>query len=147
MTVNVPFSKKLPYTLFCQGNTLYVPHIDDEGFVEFNYKAGNAVILFYTFKDFRRAYIVCEPKKKDTTELNILPGVSCPIKIIFTAKGKKVDHLKRSLFILTQNDKYEIFKFPLIFWYKLSALIKFSQAQRSDLELLYKMFTRKGKRK
>lgn len=140
MIIDIPYSKKLPYTLFSQGCTATVPHIDNNGFVNFTYSAGTVVILFYTFNDFRRAYIISEPKKKDIFELCELPGCRVPVKIIFTAKGRKIDYLKRCLFMLTKNDKYEIFKFPYIFWYKLASLIQFSGAKKSDVEILYNQF-------
>ncbi len=147
MIVDVPYSKELPYTLFSQGCTADVPHVDRKGFVNFEYKAETVVVLFYTFKNFRRAYIITEPKKSDSIKLNILPGCRCPVKIIFVAKGRKIDHLKRCLYILTQDDKYAVFKFSLIFWYKLAALIEFSGAQKSDIELLYNQFKRQRRKR
>lgn len=139
MIVDIPYSKTLSYKLFSQGCTFGVPHVDNNGFVNFTYPPKTVIVLFYTFKDFRRAYIVTEDKN-NITELSSLPGVREPIKIIYIAKGRKVDHLKRCLFLLTQRDKYEIFKFPLIFWYKLSSLIQFSGAKNSDITILYNQF-------
>ena len=146
ITVNVPYSKKMPYTLYAKGFLLEIPHIDKNGdFVHFKYGGGSVIILFYTFEQFRRAYIVtCWESEKDGEGI-FLPGINEKLCLIFTARGRKVDHLKRSIWLLTQEDEYKVFKMPLIFWYRLSYLIQFEQAKKSDVMYLYEKFSRKTK--
>lgn len=149
VTVDVPYGKKLPYTLFAKGSLIELPRVDKGGdFVHFKFGGGTVFTLFYTFESFRRAYIAtCWDSGKDG-EKTALPGVNEKLCVIFTARGRKVDHLKRVVHILTEKDEHKAFALPLAFWYKLSALIQFSGAHRSDVERLYEMFTKKkGKKK
>lgn len=58
ITVDVPYGKKLPYTLYSKGFLIDVPHVDENSdFVHFKYVGGSVIVLFYTFERFRRAYI------------------------------------------------------------------------------------------
>ena len=76
-----------------------------------------------------------------------LPGIDEKLCLIFTARGRKVDHLKRCVWLLTQEDEYKVFKFPLLFWYRLAFLIQFCGAKRSDVMYLYEKFKKHGGRK
>lgn len=147
MIVDVPYSKEIAYTLFAQGFLMEIPNVDSNGdFVHFKFPPEKVTCLFYTFDSFRRAYIVFEPKNKNQNN-QTLPGVNGNLEIIFIAKGRKIDDLKRCLFNLTKDDKYEIFSFPKIFWYKLAGLIQFSKAYKTDVEYLYSQFHKKRRKK
>lgn len=51
ITVDVPYGKKLPYTLYSKGFLTDVPHVDENSdFVHFKYAGGSAIVLFYTFE-------------------------------------------------------------------------------------------------
>lgn len=144
--VNVPYGKKIAYTLFVNGSPVEVPHVEKDGeYVSFKFKKKDVFVLFYTFADFRRAYIVTGYKKKLQTNIT-LPGISEKLSLLYVAKGKKIDHLKRSIFLLTQKDKYKIYYFPAIFWFKLAALIQFNSAKKSDVMYLYEQFKSLKKR-
>lgn len=146
VTVSVPYAKKMPYTLYAKGSSIDIPHFDEnKDFCYFKYAGGTVVVLFYTFNDFRRAYIVTGWKDEKDGEAITLPGVDEKLCLIFTAKGKKVDHLKRILFILTdeQGDEHKAFSLPLIFWYKVAALIQHEGAFRSDLSVLWESYAKK----
>ncbi|MBQ8678333.1 MAG: hypothetical protein IJ530_01055 [Treponema sp.] len=145
VTVSVPYSKKLPYTLFAKGSLISIPSVDDGAdFVRFKFGGGTVFVLFYTFRGFRRAYIVTGWQNENDGEPVILPGVSERLCLIFTARGRRIDHLKRVLHILTdeQGDDHKAFSLPLIFWYRLSALIQHDGAHRSDIEILWEQFTK-----
>ncbi|MBQ3670158.1 MAG: hypothetical protein IJR39_07115 [Treponema sp.] len=146
VTVTVPYAKRLPYTLFAKGSLSDIPHVDDGAdFVHFKFGGGTVFVLFYTFTGFRRAYIVTGWQNEKDGEAIILPGVNEKLCLIFIAQGRKIDDLKRVLYILTdeQNDEHKVFSLPLIFWYRLSALIQQSEAHRSDIALLWEKFTKK----
>lgn len=150
VTVEIPYLKKMPYTLYAKGWLIEIPHFDEnQDFAYFKFRGGTVFVLFYTFSGFRRAYIAtCWQSEKDGEPI-ILPGINEKLCLIFTARGKKVDHLKRVLYILTeeQQDEYKAFSLPLIFWYRLGFLIQQSGAQRSDLEVLWQSFTKKKLKK
>lgn len=147
ITVDIPYGKKLPYTLYSKGFLIDIPHVDeDSGFVHFKYAGGSVIVLFYTFERFRRAYIATGWESDRDGEPVILPGIYERLCLIFTAKGHKVDHLKRCLWLLTMEDKDAVFRLPLLFWYRLAALIQFSGAKKSDVLYLYGQFSRQGKK-
>jgi len=146
VTVDVPYQNQLPYSLFAKGSLIDIPHIDKDGkYVHFKFRGGTVFVLFYTFKSFRRAYVVTGFQNENDGEAINLPGVSEKLCLIFTAGGRKIDELKRVLYILTeeQNDEHKAFSLPLIFWYRLSALIQQKKALRSDIGLLWERFTKK----
>lgn len=123
-----------------------IPYFDkNEDFCHFKYLGGTVFVLFYTFEGFRRAYIVtCWQDEKDGEAIT-LPGVDQKLCLIFTARGRKVDNLRRVIYILTdqQGDDNKVFKLPLMFWYKLAALIQQTKAVRSDVALLWETYTNK----
>ena len=144
--VNVPYGKKIAYTLFVNGSTVEIPHVEKDGdFVSFKFNKKDIFVLFYTFADFRRAYIVTGYKKKLEAGIT-LPGINEKLSLLYVAKGRKIDHLKRSIFLLTQKDKYKIYYFPAIFWFKLAGLIQFNGAKKSDVLYLYEQFLLSKKR-
>lgn len=146
VNVAVPYAKKMPYTLYAKGSSIEIPHFDgNNDFCNFKYAGGTVLVLFYTFRDFRRAYIVTGWKDEKDGEAITLPGVDEKLCLIFTARGRKVDHLKRAVFILTdeQGDEHKAFALPLIFWYRLASLIQQGDAHRSDIAVLWEAFTKK----
>ncbi len=146
VTVDVPYLKELPYTLYAKGSLIDIPNIDkNNDFAHFKFAGGTVFVLFYTFNGFRRAYIVtCWESEKDGEAIT-LPGVNEKLCLIYIAKGRKIDHLKRVLFILTdeQGDEHKVFKLPLVFWYRLSSIIQHNGALRSDISVLWENFTQK----
>lgn len=146
VTVDIPYRKKLPYTLYAKGSLIGIPYFDkNEDFVHFKFEGGTVFILFYTFKKFRRAYIATGWESGGDGEAVTLPGTNEKLCLVFSARGKKIDILKRVLYILTeeQNDSYSAFSLPLIFWYRIAGLIQHCGASRSDLEILWENFTGK----
>lgn len=146
VTVSVPYSKKMPYTLYAKGSQIAIPNVDkNTDFVHFKFGGGTVFVLFYTFDGFRRAYVATNWQDEKDGEAVNLPGVNEKLCLIYTARGRKVDDLKRVIYILTdeQNDEHKVFSLPLIFWYRLSALIQHSRAARSDIAYLWEQFTKK----
>jgi hypothetical protein len=151
VTVDVPYSKNLPYTLFSKGSQIELPSVDKtKEFVHFKYGGGTVFALFYTFttvgrKRVRRAYVATGWNDEKDGEPSSLPGVEEPLYILFKARGREVDRLKRVLYVLVdeQDDEHKAFKLPLLFWHRLCALIRQSQAARSDVRILWEHFAKK----
>ena len=152
VTVDVPYLKKLPYTIFSKGSVIEIPHIDkNQDYVHFKYAGGTVFVVFYTFKkpapqkEYRRAYIVTCWESETDGESITLPGIDEKLCLIYMARGRKVDDLRRVLYVLTeeQGDEHKVFKLPLLFWYRLGALIQQSGAARSDVTVLWERFTHK----
>lgn len=138
--VDVPYNKKLPYTLFAQGLMSCPPLTDSDGaFMHFEFVGKAVLVLFYTFESFRRAYIVAvwQPCKLSPIAL---PGIGCKLFVLFEARGHKIDHLKRCLFLLTDSNTGGVFMFPHLFWYRLAGLIQFHGAPKSEVMTLYNHF-------
>lgn len=68
-----------------------------------------------------------------------MPGVEERVTVIFDARGRNVDHLKRVVYLLTRKSE-KVFLFPRIFWYKIASAIQFYDGKRSDIMLLYEQY-------
>lgn len=116
--------KEMSYTLFAQGYKIAIPkNTDNSSFIEFKFLGGTTVALFYTFAEFRRAYLVTGWANISDGEQLFLPGIDSPLCLILKAKGRQIDDMKRALRWLVKCDEREAFALPLLFWQRLSALI------------------------
>lgn len=141
VVVSVPYEKELTFTLYVKGAFLDIPKIDDSrDFLRFKIVPNTAFVLFYTFDGFRRAYIVTNYTNSNCGEPINLPCVDQKLTLILKAKGRKVDHLKRAMYLFSKKDEVKVFSFPLIFWYKLAGLIEHFGAKKSDLFTLYNQY-------
>lgn len=139
ITVRIPQNAKTSYTLFAQGFKIAVPCKEDNGeFVEFKFLGETAIALFYTFAEFRRAYIVTGWESVSDGEKLFLPGINSPLCLILKAKGRKIDDLKHALRWLVKDDDCKAFKMPLLFWQRLSALILNGIIKKIDVMRLLK---------
>ncbi len=139
LTVRVPQEAESSYSLFAQGLKIAPPKKDDDGrFLEFKFLGGTAVALFYTFAEFRRAYIVTEWESEADGERVFLPGTDAPLCLVFKAKGRKIDDMKRALCWLVECYEHEAFSLPLLFWQRLSVLIQGGKVKKSGILLLVK---------
>ena len=145
--VSVPFKKQLPYTLYAEGFKTDIHLSEDSDYAHFKFQGGTVFALFYTFRNFRRAYLATCWENEQDGEAVRLPGVNQKLCILFSGRGKKVDHLKRALYLLTEKAEEKIYAFPLLFWYKVAGLISYSGAKKTDLMILYSQFNKKRKRK
>lgn len=121
LSVKVPYAAKLNYTLFAEGASIDRPVIDkDEQFITFFYSPKSVAVLFYTFSEFRRVYVVTQ--YTGYGEKTFLPGIDIALSIIFFARGKKFDSMKRAIFLLKEKYGYGIFLERPLFWQKLAGL-------------------------
>lgn len=145
ISVSVPTTKEVSYSLFSQGLLIDIPHNSNDGkSIIFNFQGGTVFSLFYTFANFRRAYLATAWQNENDGEPTFLPGIETPLYIILTVKGKKLDILKHVLYILTREDQYAPYKLPLDFWIKLSYLIEYKKAYKEDVFFLYNKYAKKG---
>ncbi len=148
--VEVPFKKEIAYTLYSKGLTVDIPHVsENRDYITFTYPKNSVFILFYEFKTpfkrpTRKTYIVSGSTDKQNINTVSLPGVSNKVQIIYTAKGHKVDDVKRADYLLTQQSKYLIYKLPKMFWYKLAAQIEYFNARKTNFITLYNQYKPKN---
>lgn len=145
--VNVPTKDTVSYTLFAQGLLLDIPKDNEQkDSVEFKFLGGSVFALFYTFANFRRAYLATEWQNKGDGEPFYLPGIDVPLYVLFKAKGRKIDELKHALHIMTKEDHYAPFRLSIEFWKKLAAQIEFYGSNKEDIFWLYNKYAKKGKK-
>lgn len=145
--VKVPVTDNVSYTLFAQGLLIEIPKdSNEEGFVDFKFLGGTVFALFYTFANFRRAYLATEwQNEKDGEPVN-LPGISVPLYILYKMKGRKIDELKHALHIMTKQEHYAPFRLPIEFWQKLSVQLELYGSNKEDIYFLYNRYAKKGKK-
>lgn len=149
----IPYAKKLIYTLYSQGCLIEIPNVDSEeqDFIYFKYLYGTVAVLFYEYRskprNIRRAYIVTNWNEEDSCEPIDLPGVNVLLKPILIAKGHEVDRLKKCMYWLSEKneDKYKVFTLPLLFWYKLAGLIEYTLANEIEVKLLFEKYVNESK--
>lgn len=141
ITIDIPYQKKLPYTLYVNGYIDIDPlYEDDRSFVHFHLKEDTVFVLFYTFKSFRRAYIVAPFNDVQDVNPITLPGVNGKLKLIYKASGRRVDNLKRAIYLYLKRDSKLLYTFRVDFWYRLAGLVQYFGAKKSDLMTLYNKF-------
>lgn len=144
--VNVPISDNFSYSLFAQGLLSEIPVENmEQDCLIFKFLGGSVFCLFYTFANFRRAYIATAWLDEDDGERISLPGIEIPLYVIFKAKGRKIDDLKHSLHLLTKEDHYAPFRLKIEFWEKLAAMIEFHGSYKEEVIFLYNKYATKGR--
>lgn len=144
--VNIPIKDTVSYSLFAQGLLTETPYENTQkDCLVFKFLGGSVLCLFYTFANFRRAYIATSWKNEDDGESINLPGVDIPLYVIFKAKGRKIDDLKHALYILTKEDHYAPFRLKIEFWKKLAAMIEYHGSYREEIIFLYNKYAAKGR--
>lgn len=144
--VNVPIKDTVSYSLFAQGLLTETPYENTQkDCLVFKFSGGSAFCLFYTFANFRRAYIATAWKNEDDGEAISLPGIDIPLYVIFKAKGRKIDGLKHALYILTKEDHYAPFRLKIEFWKKLAAMIEYHGSYKEEIIFLYNKYAAKGR--
>lgn len=138
ITVRVP-QEKISYTLFAQGYKITIPkNGENNDYIDFKFLGGTTVALFYTFAEFRRAYLVTDWESETDGDKLFLPGIDSPLCLILKAKGRQIDDMKRALRWLTKDGEREAFALPMLFWQRLSALIQNGRIKKIDVMRLVK---------
>lgn len=144
INVKVPCSIVLPYTLYVQGMNISKPVLDEDGSCyTFTYPGDTVFILFYTFEKFRRCFIVTGWNEGLGMDKVRLPGVDADLSLLYEARGRKIDELKRILHLLVKDDEYGVFRFDYLFWFRLTALIESTGGKKWEVEKLYRDCKRK----
>ena len=144
--ISIPIDNSVSFSLYAEGMLIEKPVENDHMFT-LKFLGGTVTALFYTFQNFRRAYLVTGwQDEKDGEPVN-LPGIDAPLYMIYKAKGKKIDDLKHMLHLLTADDDYSIFSFSLDFWQKLSWQIDLYGSKKAEIFRLYNKYNIEGKNK
>lgn len=139
MIVKIPQKDIDGFTLFAEGNlelNLFNKATNQTSLI---FENNSVLILFYTFPNHRRAYVVynCVSELLPKTKL---PCVSSYVNILYKAQGKKIDSLKHILYLLKHSSS-DYVSYPLLFYQKLCIIIETNKKiTKRQLNILLKSF-------
>jgi hypothetical protein len=120
MMLNVHIPKDSFFTLYAKGKIEYKQTVEDLGtFIRFD----GVVILFYKYPHHRRAYIVRNIGELRNYPSITLPNVKQQVGVIYRAKGRRVDILRRVWWNLEQINGRSVYTFDTFFWQKAGCLL------------------------
>ena len=134
ITVSIPFEKK-GLSLFAHGGAAHVETLATATVFTFDDKS--PLILFYTFPSMRRAYIVYG---KETGCKRMLPLVTPAVTVLYTATGRRIDVLKRMLFLLENLTYGAYFGFDALFYRELGLLLDQKKMHKRTLITLLEKY-------
>lgn len=139
LTVYIPQNKDVTYSLYALGSKIAVPVLSDsQGEYIFKFTGGTPVVLFYTFQNIKRAFVVTAWRDERDGESVMLPGVDGKLCLIASFKGYRICLLDELLKQLSAQDEHYIFTRPLLFWYRLAAVIQYAKTKQTAIETLLK---------
>lgn len=141
LTVHIPQNQDVSYSLYAGGSKIAVPALsDDQSKYIFEFTGGTPVVLFYTFQNIKRAFVVTAWQDERDGEPVTLPGVEGKLCIIAGFKGYRIRLLDELLKQLTAQNEHYIFTQPILFWYRLAAVIQYAKTKQTAIETLLKGF-------
>ena len=128
------------YHLYSYGYGGVEKVLDQEQGFEFTYPINAIIILYYTYPQHRRAYLVRFTEDGQTS----LPGVSLPVKTLIKVHASKVDKLKKAISFI--KDHYgNTFTYDDQFYERLELIIK--QPGKINYESIRTLCNLQGSRK
>jgi hypothetical protein len=140
LTVHIPSkTEKSFFTLFASGCVVHKQTVRGRG--TWLLLDGIAA-LFYTYPHCRRAYIVRPLNELRYYPAFHLPNVEQKVGVLFRARGRQIDLLRKALFFLAEINGNDIFLYDTFFWQKISCLIegckgRYSPALKSNIAALH----------
>jgi hypothetical protein len=118
--LNVHIPKDSFFTLYAKGKIEYKQTVDDLGtFIRFD----GVAILFYQYPHHRRAYIVRNIEELRNYPAITLPNVKQHVGVIYRAKGRRVDILRRVWWNLEQINGKKVYTYDTFFWQRVGCLL------------------------
>lgn len=153
LTVKLPDKKKkAEYSLFVNSKIIYLKTFNDLGTFLMCKGCG---IAFYSASNSRRAIVFSEITEENKyiplLEGNI-PYIKQPVRILYKARGRKVDLLKFMVYNLEKKYGDEVYELGEIYWLKLSSFIdsvrknkKTSNSYKRQVYLITEKYLKKEK--
>lgn len=124
ITVKIPNGKvKEEYSLYVSGYV--IDKYTEESIGTMLYIKGTGV-AFYSAKNSRRAIVFQELSEEDYNiplEEAILPYIKQKVRIIYKAKGRKIDLLKMMIYNLEKKYNKDIYQLGTLYWLEISSYI------------------------
>jgi hypothetical protein len=108
------------YRLYVYGNTIGLYHSRDG---RSNIMLDGVAVVMYYWPQHRRAYIVRAADSVGCIGATTLPEVRSSVGIIYQARGRRFDHLKRALYNLERRYGKEVYGFGTGYWQRLGCLL------------------------
>lgn len=141
LTVHIPQNQDVSYSLYALGSKIAVPVLsNNQGEYIFKFTGGTPVVLFYTFQNIKRAFVVTAWQDERDGEPVILPGVDGKLCLIASFKGYRIRLLEELLNQMRVKDEHYIFTQPLLFWYRLASVIQYAKTKQTAIEMLLEGF-------
>ena len=141
LTVHIPQNQDVSYSLYALGSKIAVPVLsDNRGEYIFKFTGGTPVVLFYTFQNIKRAFVVTDWQDERDGEPVTLPGVDEKLCLIASFKDYRIRLLEELLKQMRVKDEHYIFTQPLLFWYRLVSVIQYAKTKQTAIETLLKGF-------
>ena len=141
LTVHIPQNQDVSYSLYVAGSKIAVPALsDDQSEYIFKFTGGTPVVLFYTFPNIKRTFVVTSWQDERDGEQITLPGVDGKLCLIASFKGYKIRFLDELLKQLTAQNEHYIFTQSLLFWYRLASVIQYAKTKQTTIETLLEGF-------
>lgn len=124
LTVKLPDKKKKDeYSLYVSSKITYLKSFNDLGTLIICEGSG---IAFYSASNSRRAIVFTEIND-ECKEIPLLEGtlpyIKEPVRILYKAKGRKVDLLKFMVYNLEKKYGDTVYELGLIYWLELASFI------------------------
>ena len=124
LTIKIPTGKeKEEYSLFVNGEVVYIHTENKLGTL---LKINGTGVAFYSVSNSRRALIFQELTENDhglPLEEGKLPYIKEKVRILYKAKGRKIDLLKVALYNLEKKYKKEIYSLGTLYWLEIASYI------------------------
>ena len=100
------------------------------------FTGGTPVVLFNTFQNIKRAFVVTSWQDERDGKPIILPDVEGKLCLIASFNCNRIRLLDALLKQLTVQDEHYIFTQPLLFWYHLASVIQYAKTKQNAIETL-----------
>jgi hypothetical protein len=130
ISVHIPPKNSGFFTLFAQGNITYKNTFTGKGTLII---VDGAAALFYKYPHCRRAYLVKNAAELQHYSPVSLPNVGQQVGILFKARGRQIDLLRKALYFLTDAVGDKVFLYKPIFWQRIACLIESYKGHYSPL--------------
>jgi hypothetical protein len=109
------------FTLFADGKMKRKTTVPEEGtFITLE----GVCALFYKYPHCRRAYIVRGIDELHGYAAVCLPNVQERTGILFRARGRQIDLLRKALYFLIKTDGLSVYTYETLFWQRVVCLIE-----------------------
>jgi hypothetical protein len=121
LTIRVPIKGSYAFNVFVNGDIVRKTRARDKGT---DITVTGAAVLFYTYSRCRRAYIIREWNELSCYPKTALPNVTEPVRVIFRARGRQIDLLRKAVYFLVKTRGRAVFGYDALFWQKTACLVE-----------------------